>query len=176
MGTTSMIWLKVRKEDYGKVFKADPAKIPTKLLDFNFEPEEVRLPANPGGKLGSELYIGVYCNFDGYHDGVGRELANNYKTYEDVLNLILFGELSCICDYVVSYKCWRNEKQTIYKSEFGRPKSTQEYYYCFDEDYIGTDVLSTFYHTHWTTIPGSDSVIRIHPLPASVQNMINKNE
>ena len=81
MGTTSMIWLKVRKEDYGKVLTADPAKIPTRMEELNFDPDPVKLPDNPGGSLGSELYIGVYCNYDGYTSGVGAELAKNYKTY-----------------------------------------------------------------------------------------------
>lgn len=169
MGTTSMIWLKVRKEDYGKVMKADPTKIPTRMGDLNFDPEPVKLPDNPGGSLGSELYIGVYCNFDGYISGVGAELAKNYKTYEDVLNLILLGELSCVVDYVVSYKCWRNEEPTIWKSEFDRPKPTEDYYYCFDEDYICTDVLSTFYHTHWTTTPGSDTPIKMRTWPGMLK-------
>lgn len=159
MGTTSMIWLKVRKKDYGKLMKADPTKIPTKMEDLNFDPEPIKLPNNSGDE---ELYIGVYCNFDGYISGVGAELAQNYKTYEDVLNLILFGELSCVVNYVVSYKCWRNEKQTIWKSDFDRPKRTQEYYYCFDEDYICDDILSTFYHTHWTTTSGSGNTLRIN--------------
>lgn len=171
MGTPSMIWLKVRKEDYGKVMKADPEKLPTELHDYKYKPHDVKIPH---GCEDRDLWIGVYCNYDGYPDGVGEELVRNYNTYEKVLNLILFGELSCICGYVKSYRCWRAEAQTIYKAAFGKPTNYQMYSYYFDEDYmttgeepyysddLGYDVKDLFAGTYWTMQPGHETMIRFN--------------
>ena len=161
MGTTSMIWLKVRKEDYGKVMKADVSKLPNPVVDMHYDIEPVTIP----DKI-EDLYLGVYCNFDGYHSGVGAELAKKFKTYEQVLNLILLGELSYMIEEIRSYHCWRNETPTIWKSE-GKPKSTQDYYYCFDEDYINGQDKSYendfFYSgTHWSIGRGYSQPIRLN--------------
>ena len=143
MGTTSMIWLKVRKEDYGRVMTADVSQLPNPVVDMNYNIDEVKIPDNV-----DDLYLGVYCNYDGYHDGVGLELAEKFNTYEQVLNLILLGELSYIIEEIRSYHNWRNETPTIWYS-IGKPKSTQEYYYCFDENFVreGNDAFSG---THWS--------------------------
>ena len=149
MGTTSMIWLKVRKEDYGRVMTADVSQLPNPLIDTYYDIEEVKIPDNV-----EDLYMGVYCNYDGYHDGVGLELAKKFKTYEQVLNLILLGELSYMIEEIRSYHCWRNETPTIWISD-GKPIGTQEYFYCFDEDYINGQDKSyenDFFcsGTHWS--------------------------
>ena len=150
-----MIWLKVRKEDYGKVMKCNISELPNPVVDMNYDIEEVKIPDNV-----DDLYIGVYCNYDGYHDGVGLELAEKFKTYEQVLNLILLGELSYMIEEIRSYHCWRNETPTIWISN-GKPKSTQEYYYCFDEDFTreGNDEFSG---THWSFGGGFNTPRRLN--------------
>jgi hypothetical protein len=137
-----MIWIKIRPEDYGKTMIADASKLPTSMDNMLFDCEPVKIP-NVGD---NDLYLGVYCHWDGYTDGVGAELLRNYSDYDTLLNLILFGELSYIIDSVCAYHNWRNERLRIFKAEGELPKSTEEYFYCFvDGD--------------WTMIPGSGMVL-----------------
>lgn len=44
----------------------------------------------------TKKYLGIYCHHDGYPDGVGRELANNYNSFGEAFNLILGGDCSSI--------------------------------------------------------------------------------
>lgn len=46
----------------------------------------------------NKKYLGIYCHFDGYPDGVGKELVNNYSDFSKALNLILGGDCSVILD------------------------------------------------------------------------------
>lgn len=39
-------------------------------------------------------YLTIYCHWDGYPTGVGQTLYDHYKTFEQVQNLILLGNLS----------------------------------------------------------------------------------
>lgn len=146
MGTTSMIWLKINSEDFGKVLTADITKLPNPMDRMNYPCEEVKIHSNPGGNT---LYMGIYCNFDGYSAGVGRELKEKFKTYEQVLNLILLGECSYIIDGICSYHNWRNEDLTIRYSEFGRP------------EHINTDFYYLFENGEWTTSPGDNKVYKV---------------
>ena len=147
MGTTSMIWLKINSEDFGKVLTADITKLPNPMDRMNYPCEEVKIHSNPGGNT---LYMGIYCNFDGYSSGVGRELSTKFTTYEQVLNLILFGECSYIIDDICSYHNWRNENLTIRYSEFGRP------------EHINTDFYYLFENGEWTTLPGDNKVYKVY--------------
>ena len=141
MGTTSMIWLKVNEEDFGKVMTADITKLPNPVVDINYPCEPVKIHGNPGGNT---LYLGIYCNFDGYTSRVGKELKTKFTTYEQVLNLILLGECSYIIDEIRTYHNWRNEKLTIRYAEFEKPFSTCDFYYLFEDG-------------EWSSIPGSQS-------------------
>jgi len=40
------------------------------------------------------IYIGIYCNFDGYRQGVGAMLVQHYRTEEKILRLMELGHLS----------------------------------------------------------------------------------
>ena len=46
----------------------------------------------------NKKYLGIYCHFDGYPDGVGKELVNNYLDFSKAFNLILGGDCSVILD------------------------------------------------------------------------------
>ena len=100
MATRSMIWVKIRPEDFGKTMMADTDKLP--MLNFNYPCEEYTIPTPKEDDHGN-LWLGIYCHWDGYPDGVGAELKENYSTYEDILNLILLGDCSCIVEDVISY-------------------------------------------------------------------------
>lgn len=146
MGTTSMIWLKINSEDFGKTLTADITKLPNPVEKMNYPCIPVHIHKKPGGNT---LYLGIYCNFDGYPAGVGRELKEKFKTYEQVLNLILLGECSYIIDDICSYHNWRNEDLTIRYSEFGRPKHTgTDYYYVFEDG-------------EWSPFSGDNSVYKV---------------
>ena len=101
MSTTSTIYVKVRKEDKGKALKCDLSKITLSFnTPFNIKVEEIERKITPI-KLDKD-YIRIYVHWDGYVDGVGCELLNNYD-YEKALNLILLGDESSIIGACTPY-------------------------------------------------------------------------
>ena len=38
----------------------------------------------------------VYCHYDGYLDGVGKTLLENYKDFESIMDLVSFGDMSSL--------------------------------------------------------------------------------
>lgn len=44
----------------------------------------------------SKKYLGIYCHFDGYPNGVGAALVENFNDFNRALNLIIGGDCSCI--------------------------------------------------------------------------------
>lgn len=49
------------------------------------------------GIIGPDSVIsGVYCHYDGYPEGVGQTLTDNYKTTESVNTLLALGDLSSL--------------------------------------------------------------------------------
>ena len=42
----------------------------------------------------------IYCHFDGYLEGVGETLGNEYRDIEKVKQLIALGDLSCLAEKV----------------------------------------------------------------------------
>lgn len=50
--------------------------------------------SNEDSKKYASKYIGIYCYYDGYVEGIGRSLLEYYNSYEDALNLALKGNLS----------------------------------------------------------------------------------
>lgn len=137
MSTRSMIYLKINEQDYGKTLTCDIDKLPNALEQNNYPCSSIRIPKNP---LDNTLYLGIYCHFDGYPEGVGKELRAKFKTYDDVLNLILLGDVSSIIDTIVSYKNWRNDPNTApTKIEGGtkkdcRPNGMIAYSYVFEDN------------------------------------------
>ena len=54
----------------------------------------------------------IYCHLDGYLDGVGYTLLDNYQTLEQVMELVGQGDASSISDTIdesVFYHTWRDE-------------------------------------------------------------------
>lgn len=132
MSTNARIWVKIDPQDYGKTLKADETKLPFKLVENNY-PTMVGVKIDP--KPVAPIYIGVYVHFDGYFvGGVGQALVENFKTYEQALNLVLLGDLSYIDpnDGICSYHNWRNEDfhavQCQYDEEYFYKMLQQAYY------------------------------------------------
>lgn len=132
MSTHALITIKLNKEDFGRVFKSNKDTLPNPLEEYNYECKEIKIP--------SKNYIGVYCHFDGYLEGVGKELITKFNTYDKVLNLICLGDLSCIIDRIISVHNWRNENILLITSDepIPRPKHISIVYrFENNEWYIG---------------------------------------
>lgn len=133
MATRSMIWVKIRPEDFGKTMICDVDRLHGGLMEFNYPLEEYTIPTPKEDGHGN-LWLGAYCHWDGYPSGVGAELKENYNTYEDILNLILLGQLSYICGNVCAYHNWRDEEHKIAVDKNDLPKGSDyiDYTYYFE--------------------------------------------
>lgn len=100
MSTRCAIILKVNDNDINKRRKFSIKKLKKSFPDIeimnwdnygeqtcNDKCKEVKL---------NKSYIGIYCHSDGYIDGVGEVLKKNFKNYDDILNLIVGGDCSCV--------------------------------------------------------------------------------
>ena len=127
MSTHCRIWLKLNKESLGTVATCDLNKLPNPLVENNYPCLPVKLPKDP------DAFLGIYCHFDGYPSGAGKELKNKFNTYEKVLNLILLGDVSYIIDEIKSYHNWRNEPVNIQISH-QCPKASEDFTYIFRDN------------------------------------------
>lgn len=108
MSTRSCVIIKVRKEDIGTVksFNKELVKVAEKGWgEYEQADADKASPVEIKDK-----YIGIYCHWDGYPDGVGAALKANFNTYEDALNLILGGDCSVISnEYIMRYATRKDE-------------------------------------------------------------------
>ena len=51
-------------------------------------------------KTGDQEFIGVYCHYDGYTEGVGKTLNEHYQDHEKVVSLVSLGSLSVLAERV----------------------------------------------------------------------------
>lgn len=123
MATRSMIWVNIRPEDFGKTMICNTGRLHGGLIDDNYPCQEYTIPTPKEDDHGN-LWLGVYCHWDGYPEGVGAELKEHYNTYEAALNLILLGQLSYICGEVCAYHNWRNEEHRISVDKNDLPKGS----------------------------------------------------
>ena len=126
MATRSNVIVKVKKEDIGRVL----------THEFKGKTYETKI---------EKPYIGIYCHWDGYTDGVGKELVENYNDYEKALQLISGGYTSSIDgDDVNYYMGW--DREELWTDN--HPRQTEkteitaawtEYAYIFDNGkwYVG---------------------------------------
>ena len=110
MSTSSEIFVKVKKEDFGKTLMVDLNKLKNPLIENYYPCVPVKIPENPKNDI---LYMGIYCHFDGYFGGVGAELKCKFNSYEDALNLVLLGSCSHIIDEIKAYHNWNNEQHRV---------------------------------------------------------------
>jgi hypothetical protein len=102
MSTRSCIIVKVRKEDIGKEMKFNEALLPVPLDRWQDKDHEGKVWRDETGKnlckpvKINDQYIGIYCHWDGYPEGVGAALKEHFKDYNSVLNLIIGGSCSHI--------------------------------------------------------------------------------
>ena len=134
MSTRSNVIIKVKPEDIGKTFKFVKKNLPVRLSIWGGEnrrsmckPVTIEKP-----------YVGIYCHWDGYPSGVGKALFNKFKTYEDVLNLVVGGDCSVIDENEVLHYANREGE----KWDFNKPVQNDkldvcggwtEYAYIFED-------------------------------------------
>lgn len=94
MSTRSVVIVKIESSDINKRKKYSPKKVTVQETKWGEE----------GGKsvelskqvLLKDKYIGIYCHWDGYPEGVGAALKKNFNDYEKALNLAVGGFCSVI--------------------------------------------------------------------------------
>lgn len=107
MNTRSMIFVEVVPEHLGNEVKPDKNLIYKKGLQFeNIDDDariaDVEVDKYPGVLL-DKKYIGIYHHWEGDPLGVGRSLIENFNTYKEALNLMLYGSESSIIGSVRPY-------------------------------------------------------------------------
>ena len=145
MSTPSRIIIKLRKEDIGRKIKFDPDKLPLPLGNWIIKDENGRVLRDESDKEKSREiilkgeYIGIYCHWDGYTEGVGAVLKDCFNGYETALNLIAGGWCSGICSGNVMhyanriYHKWIEVKPLQGSLEYLRNHIYGQHEYIFDE-------------------------------------------
>ena len=129
MATRSNICVKIRKEDLNKVMHFDVSKLPNgKAYDSSYKSsiQDVKLDKD---------YIQIYHHWDGYPEGLGKTLVEEFNDYETILNLLLGGDASSINEQVIVQYCsWRNEDWDSVKPTLcDKPSLDEKYLYKFED-------------------------------------------
>lgn len=93
----AMIYLKVNEKDVGMELYPDLERLPKQrhiLPRIQSKLEYVEL---------KEGYMGIYHHNDSDPELLGKTLLEHYNTYNDVRNLLLFGDESCIVNGINPY-------------------------------------------------------------------------
>jgi hypothetical protein len=100
MSTNCCIILKVRDTDKGKLLSFNKSKLPLVLKNWKaFDKNNNLIWDRTGIDTTNPImvnsdFIAIYCHWDGYKDGVGKTLKRCFKSYDEVMNLILGGDCS----------------------------------------------------------------------------------
>ena len=167
MSTRSNIILAVNQEDIGKIITPDKTKLYTKGIRFEDVDSNSRISEQEIDKFEPVKITGkfmiIYHHWDGYPEGVGETLINSYNTYEDVLNLLTYGDESTINEkkvmpYSIRGGQYRKSEYTPARFENRIPddlekSSWAEYVYLFIN---GEWLFSSTYHEdgayHWESL------------------------
>lgn len=80
--------------------------------------------------------FGIYCHWDGYLEGVGKTLFENYNSGIKVRDLMALGDISSLDIEIEGCKVY-NEFQPVFKSIDDFVESwngSVDYFYLFDDD------------------------------------------
>ena len=117
MATRSNIAIILKEEDKSQVF-----------AELNKRLEESGDIFRYGVDNGNALQI--YCHWDGYPEGVGKDLLNDFNSYDEALKLILKGDHSTPYEpYIARGESW----------ESNRPEQRTESRCCEDYLYVFKD-------------------------------------
>ena len=121
MATRSNIAIILKEEDKVRVF-----------AELNERLEEAGERFRYGADNGNVLQI--YCHYDGYLQGVGKELLNSFNSYDKVLNLILDGDVSYIEEgYAKHYVELGEDWESNRPEQKTEPRRNQDYLYVFKD-------------------------------------------
>lgn len=138
MSTRSCIIVHVKDEDLKKIKKFNPTILPLPQNNWDFLEEADK---DKCGKITlNKPYIGIYCHYDGYIEGVGLALKEKFNDYKTALNLIIGGDCSFVSlDGIRRYSTRRCEEWKYIKPSRGMtPKEIygnyidHEYCYLFE--------------------------------------------
>lgn len=129
MSTRSSILIEIPDKYIGETFRYLPVdnEISWKCDSVDDISKEVKI---------SKKYLGIYCHFDGYPNGVGAALVANFNDFNRALNLIIGGDCSCILDNQVRRYATRkgedwNYLQPRQLDKIEKVSSDSEYLYIF---------------------------------------------
>lgn len=92
----------------------------------------------------SKPYLGIYCHWDGYLDGVGKELISNYNDFSSAFNLILGGD----CSFILNGEIRRYATRSCEDWKYIQPKQLDEIKKVTDD----SEYLYLFENNHWNLI------------------------
>lgn len=132
MATRATITLKIKDEDFNKTKKFDIDKLPENTSykdDYIENLREVTL---------NKPYISIYHHFDGYPEGLGLTLYEEFNDYDKALNILLGGDASSINgDTIIQYcPAYQDENWDRTKPDLTDeiPAADQDYQYYFDDE------------------------------------------
>ena len=130
MATRSFIGVVVNPQDNGKTISPSLELLGKDIESFLAEAEFHDTVIEDSTKV-----ICIYHHWDGYPDGVGQTLLEEFNSYEKAINLIAFGDASSIVGTDATfYNSWREgEDWKITKPR--QYTSEQAYEESCDEDY-----------------------------------------
>lgn len=79
-------------------------------------------------------YLQIYNHHDSYPSHLGKILFNHYKTYDEVLNLILAGDTSGVGPETTSYYAPYDGYDDTKPSSTVKPLQNEEYLYVFENN------------------------------------------
>ena len=145
MSTPSKIILKIREEDKGKKVKFSTFGLPIPYMEWIDRDHDGKVWINDVADCICEEvtldgdYIGIYCHWDGYPSNVGKVLRQKFKTYDAILNLIVGGFASSICNGLKHYanrkgEEWKDNKPIQGSLEKVESKIYGQFEYVFEND------------------------------------------
>lgn len=130
MATRSFIGVVVNPQDNGKTISPSLELLGKDIESFLKEAEFHDTVIEDSTKV-----IRIYHHWDGYPDGVGKTLLDEFNSYEKALNLMSFGDASTINGTTaVFYNSWREGEDWKYTKP--RQYTTEkEYEALADQEY-----------------------------------------
>lgn len=121
MSTRSVVIVKIESSDINKRKKYSPKKVTVQEKKWEDEiwrnegKQEDEKPIELSKQvLLKDKYIGIYCHWDGYPEGVGAALKKNFNDYEKALNLAVGGFCSVISTENIERYATRNGEEWKY--------------------------------------------------------------
>lgn len=166
MATRSYIAVVIKTEDKGRVITPDLVLLGKGICSNLKEPVFHNTTLENG-------IISIYHHWDGYPDGVGQTLLDEFNDYEKALNLVSFGDASSINGVDATfYNSWRGGEDW----DFTQPKQYQD-----EDDYEnrckrGIDYLYLFKDGKWWVYSCYSDNPEWMPLASVIDNPSEDNE